>query len=71
MENGAENRSDATEMATDTPVMTAEDTSDALMEDSPLADPPAFADLDSQPLTDLGVSVMDQDVLERNIAAQV
>ena len=29
------------------------------------------ADLDSQPLNDLGVSVMDQDVLERNVAAQV
>ena len=28
-------------------------------------------DLDSQPLNDLGVSVMDQDVLERNVAAQV
>ena len=31
----------------------------------------AAADLDSQPLNDLGVSVMDQDVLERNVAAQV
>ena len=29
------------------------------------------ADLDSQPLNDLGVSVIDQDVLERNVAAQV
>jgi hypothetical protein len=28
-------------------------------------------DLDSQPLNELGVSVMDQDVLERNVAAQV
>ena len=32
---------------------------------------PVAADLDSQPLNDLGVSVMDQDVLERNVAAQV
>ena len=32
---------------------------------------PVFADLDSQPLDDLGVSVMDQDVLERNVAAKV
>ena len=29
------------------------------------------ADMDTQPLDDLGVSVMDQDVLERNVAAQV
>jgi len=29
------------------------------------------ADLDSQPLNDLVVSVMDQDVLERNVEAQV
>lgn len=29
------------------------------------------ADLDSRPLNDLGVSIMDQDVLERNVAAQV
>jgi hypothetical protein len=28
-------------------------------------------DLDSQPLNDLGVSVMDQDTLERNLAVQV
>lgn len=28
-------------------------------------------DLNSQPLDDLGVSVMDQEVLERNVAAQV
>jgi len=28
-------------------------------------------DLDSQPLNELGVSLMDQDVLERNVAAQV
>ena len=28
-------------------------------------------DLDSQPLTDLGVDVLDQDVLERTVAAQV
>ena len=28
-------------------------------------------DLKTQPLDDLGVSVMDQDVLERNVAAQV
>ena len=34
-------------------------------------DPSIAADLDSQPLNDLGVSVMDQDVLERNVAAQV
>jgi len=27
--------------------------------------------MDSQPLNDLGVSVMDQDTLERNVAAQV
>lgn len=27
--------------------------------------------LDSQPLSDLGVCVMDQDVVERNVAAQV
>jgi hypothetical protein len=31
----------------------------------------AMTDLDSQPLNDLGVSVMDQDQLERNVAAQV
>jgi hypothetical protein len=31
----------------------------------------AVMDLDSQPLNDLGVSVMDQDELERNVAAQV
>lgn len=35
------------------------------------ADSSIAADLDSQPLNDLGVSVMDQDVLERNVAAQV
>lgn len=34
-------------------------------------DVPVAEDLDSQPLNDLGVSVMDQDVLERNVAAQV
>jgi hypothetical protein len=30
-----------------------------------------LADLDSQPLSDLGVSVMDQEVLEANVAAEV
>jgi hypothetical protein len=30
-----------------------------------------MADLDSQPLSDLGVSVMDQEVLEANVAAEV
>jgi hypothetical protein len=34
-------------------------------------DTATVADLDSQPLGDLGVSVMDQDQLERNVAAQV
>jgi hypothetical protein len=71
MENSAEGGSDAVEMATDTPVMSAEDTSDSVMEDSTMANPSTAADLDSQPLTDLGVSVMDQDMLERNVAAQV
>jgi hypothetical protein len=33
--------------------------------------PDMASDLDSRPLNDLGVSVMDQDVLERNVAAQV
>ena len=32
---------------------------------------PTAMDLDSAPLGDLGVSVMDQDVFERNVAAQV
>jgi len=36
-----------------------------------LIDESVAADMDSQPLNDLGVSVMDQDVLERNVAAQV
>jgi len=35
------------------------------------ADPCVPADLDLQPLNELGVGVMDQDVLERNVAAQV
>jgi hypothetical protein len=30
-----------------------------------------LADLDSQPLTELGVSVVDQEVLEANVAAEV
>ena len=32
---------------------------------------PVAEDLKSRPLDELGVSVMDQDVLERNVAAQV
>lgn len=35
-----------------------------------ITDDSVAMDLDSQPLNDLGVSVMDQDVLERNVAAQ-
>ena len=38
---------------------------DTIMEES------VAADLGSQSLDDLGVSVMDQDILERNVAAQV
>lgn len=71
MENGAQGGSDAVEMAIDAPVVTAEDTTDSVMEDGTMADPSTAADLDSRPLTDLGVSVMDQNVLERNVAAQV
>jgi hypothetical protein len=37
----------------------------------PVAETTAMTDLDSQPLNDLGVSVMDQDELERNVVAQV
>jgi hypothetical protein len=37
----------------------------------PMTADSVVTDLDSQPLNDLGVSVMDQDVLERNVAAQV
>ena len=36
-----------------------------------LAETVQMAEQDSQPLNDLGVSVMDQDELERNVAAQV
>lgn len=71
MENAAQDGTDAVEMATDDPVLTADDTTDSVMEDSTMADPSTAADLDSRPLTALGVSVMDQDVLERNVAAQV
>jgi hypothetical protein len=71
MENGAAGGSDAVEMGTDTPVITADDISDPVMEDSSMAVPTTAADLDSQPLNELGVSVIDQDVLERNVAAQV
>lgn len=54
-------------MATD---MTAEEISDLPVRVT-MADQSVAMDLDSQPLSDLGVSVMDQDVLERNVAAQV
>ena len=45
--------------------------SEAIVSEMNIPGPSAAADLDSRPLTDLGVSVMDQDVLERNVAAQV
>jgi hypothetical protein len=54
---------DADEAAAQTDPMTAAD-GDA-MEDT------LGADLGSQPLDELGVSVMDQDVLEREVVAQV
>ena len=71
MENGAEAGSDAVEMARGTLVTYTGDDTDAVMADSNVADPSIAPDLDSQPLTDWGVSVVDQDVLERNVAAQV
>lgn len=49
---------------------TAEQTPVVVVKDSMGTDSVA-ADLDSRPLNDLGVSVMEQDVLERNVAAQV
>jgi len=45
--------------------MEEEQAHELMMEDT------TAADLDSQPLNDLGVSFMDQDELERNVAAQV
>ena len=71
MENGADVGSDDVEMATDTLVMSTEDGPNAVIADSNMADPSIAPDLESQPLTALGVSIMDQDVLERNVAAQV
>jgi len=48
---------------------------EAKMEEQPhgamAEDTTAAEDVDSQPLNDLGVSFMDQDELEKNIAAQV
>lgn len=65
--NGANGGSDDIEMAIDTVII---HTSDPVVSET-MADQSVAADLDSQPLNDLGVSVMDQDVLERNVAAQV
>jgi hypothetical protein len=56
-------------IATDAGRMEMPETLPAIAEMSTMAG--TAADLDSQPLNDLGVSVMDQDVLERNVAAQV
>jgi hypothetical protein len=47
------------------------DTAEQSVITDPMTADSVATDLDSQPLNDLGVSVMDQDVLERNVAAQV
>lgn len=65
----ADEVSDAVSVATQ-PAM--EDVAENMSVDAEnVMDESVAADLDSQPLNDVGVSVMDQDVLERNVAAQV
>lgn len=64
MATDADGDSSAMKMAEDIPVVSVESSSSATRTDT-------MADLDSQPLEDLGVNIMDQDVLERNVAAQV
>jgi len=61
--------SDATQNAHDIAMENVAQT--AKIPDDKVMDESAAADLGSQSLNDLGVSVMDQDVLERNVAAQV
>lgn len=59
------------EMTQETTAMDTEQMSVPGLPETVPTDSSIAADLDSQPLNDLGVSVMDQDVLERNVAAQV
>jgi hypothetical protein len=70
MATDADGDSDAMKMVDDIPEILTESPPSAIMVVT-MADQSAMEDLDSQPLNDLGVSVMDQDVLERNVAAQV
>jgi len=70
MENRGKGDSQEVEMATDATAMTTEESFTPVVPGT-VVDQSFAMDLDSQPLNDLGVSVMDQDVLERNVAAQV
>jgi hypothetical protein len=70
MENHGKEGSQDAEMATDAAAMATEDSPTPVVPET-MVDQSVAMDLDSQPLNDLGVSVMDQDVLERNVAAQV